>query len=357
MKNLESKIIKTFNEYKAGEQEKNKKVVKINANENPYPPSKNVIKTIKEFKSESLKYYANEDYEEITKVIAKKHNLKKENVLTGNGSDDILNLCFLSFFYEKENILMPDLSYGFYPVWSNLYKVKKKEIKVNKVFEIDLEKYKNGNGVIFANPNSPTGKAIPLNEIESFVKKNKDIPIVIDEAYIDFVSDPKIKTFASLVSKYKNVVVVRTFSKAYPLAGLRLGYALGSKEMIRILNKVRHGINPYPISQITEEVGVAAIKDEKYYKENIKKMLKTKQSFTNKLKDIGFICVPSETNFVLAKHAKVDAKKLQQFLKTKGVLVRYFDIKNIKEYLRISIGTKEDMEKTYRLINEYIKKI
>lgn len=354
MKNLESKIIKNFTEYKAGEQEKNKKIIKINANENPYPPAKNVRKTLKDFKAVDLKYYANEDYEKITKAIAKKHRLKKENVLIGNGSDDILNLCFLSFFYEKENILMPDLSYGFYPVWSNLYKVKKKEVKLNSDFDIDLEKYKNAKGVIFANPNSPTGRAIPLKKIENFVKANRNIPIVIDEAYIDFASSKEIKSFAPLVEKYKNVVVVRTFSKAYPLAGLRLGYALGEKEIIKILNKVRHGINPYPISQITEEIGVASIKDEKYYKENIKKIIKTKKEFISKLNELKFTCIPSETNFVLARHKKVDAKRLQQYLKINGVLVRHFNIERIKNYLRISIGKEEDMKTAYLLIKKYI---
>ncbi len=346
--------------YVAGEQPKpGQKVIKLNTNENSYRPSPDCSDAIKTFDVGALRLYPDPECTIVAEAIAEAEGLLPDNVFVGNGSDEVLALCFQTFFEKKGNtdlpVLTPEFSYSFYPVFEEFYDLNPKKIPLREGLEINSDDYIGvpNCGIVIANPNAPTSRAISLTDIEKILKANPDSVVIIDEAYAYFMEP--YETAASLIEKYSNLLVVRTLSKSYSLAGLRVGYALGSEELIEGLKRCRDSFNSYPVGRLEQAIAAAAIKDKRYHEWSRGEILKTRQYTTDELRRLGFDVPPSSANFVFAKPpACISAEKLYQNLKAKGILVRYFKTEGISDRLRITIGTMEQME---RFIQETEKEI
>jgi len=335
--------------YTPGEQPQDKKYIKLNTNESPYPPSEAVIGAINSEEVSRLKLYPDPQCKELCESIAKKHGVSKENIIPGNGSDEILSFLFLAYSFGNCGVAFPSISYGFYKVFAALYGIETQPIDLCDNFEIDYKDYLGLNKtIIIANPNAPTGIYMPLRQIEEILKSNPDNIVVIDEAYIDFGGESAV----SLLPEYKNLVVVRTFSKSRSLAGGRLGYAVADKEIINDLNTIRYSLNPYNINRLTLLAGKAAIESESYFAEMCNKIIQTREKLTIELNKIGFSILPSKANFVFAKHKSYGGEFLYKSLKDKGVLVRHFSDPKICDYLRITIGTDEECGILIKKLNE-----
>ncbi|MGI6702230.1 MAG: histidinol-phosphate transaminase [Christensenellales bacterium] len=336
-----SERINNLEPYTAGEQINS--IIKLNTNENPYPPSPEVYKAIKEYDAGLLRLYPDQYSTALIKTVAEKHSVDKDMVFVGNGSDEILAFCWQAFFDEAdEKIAYPDITYSFYPVYSNLYKVQSVVIPVNEDFQIDLSAY-NGlavKGIILANPNAPTSLAIKANELTAYVKSNSDKLVIVDEAYIDFSDESVI----SYVGDYDNLLVIRTLSKGYSLAGLRCGYAVGNSKLIAGLNKIKNSFNNYPVDSLAQIAATAALKDAAYYGEINAKVVNTRERISAALRNMGFRVLKSESNFLFITHNLYQAKDLYLKLKSERILVRYFNKPKINNYLRISVGTDADMD-------------
>ena len=339
--------IKEIEPYVPGEQPKDKKYIKLNTNENPYSPSEKVIEKIKSMNLEDLKLYPDPDVSELRKVIAKYFSKKideritKEQIFVGNGSDEVLALIFMTFFNKGDKVYYPDITYSFYPVYADLFDLKEVKIPLNKNFEIEIDKYFGVDGhIIITNPNAPTSIALKLEEIEEIVKKNPNQLVVVDEAYVDFGAESAVK----LVNKYDNVLVVQTFSKSRSFAGMRLGYAIGSENIIEGLNRLKFSFNSYTIDRISIEAGIESFKDDDYFIKINAKIIETREKTVKKLKELGFKVLNSSANFIFISHNKVFAGDLYKQLKDNGILVRYFAKDRIDNYLRVTIGTDEEME-------------
>ena len=339
--------IKEIEPYVPGEQPKDKKYIKLNTNENPYSPSEKVIEKIKSMNLEDLKLYPDPDVSELRKVIAEYFSQKideritKEQIFVGNGSDEVLALIFMTFFNKGDKVYYPDITYSFYPVYADLFDLKEVKIPLNENFEIEIDKYFGLDGhIIITNPNAPTSIALKLNEIEKIVKNNPTQLIVIDEAYVDFGAESSVK----LVNKYDNVLVVQTFSKSRSFAGMRLGYAIGSGNIIEGLNRLKFSFNSYTIDRISIEAGIESFKDDDYFVKINAKIIETRKKTVKKLKELGFKVLNSSANFIFISHNKVFAGDLHKQLKDNGILVRYFAKDRIDNYLRVTIGTDEEME-------------
>ncbi len=338
--------------YQAGEQPKIKNLIKLNTNENPYDPGRKVKEVIQQFQSSKLNLYPQPDAEELRCALADYHGLKKEKVFLGNGSDEVLALTFLTCFNGQEPILFPDISYSFYPVYCHLYHIPYKELPLNEKFELNKEDYYQKNsGIIFPNPNAPTGVLVSCDFIEDILKHNHDSIVVIDEAYIDFGGQSAV----SLIDKYPQLLIIQTFSKFRSLAGIRLGVALGSEEVIKKLYDVKNSFNSYPIDTLAQAIGKASVEDSQYIKDNASKIIETREYTQEALKKLGFVMPDSYANFIFAKHPIYDAQDLFIKLRERGVLVRYFQKPRIDQYLRITIGTREQMEKLIEVIEELIE--
>jgi len=325
--------------YTPGEQPQDKKYIKLNTNENPYPPSKRVLQGLKKAIDDSLKLYPEPESDFLRNKIASYYNVKLENIFLGNGSDEILAFAFMAFYQNKE-IMFPEITYSFYPVYANLFNCKVTKVKMDNL-KVDTPKFYNQDkGIIIANPNAPTGEFISLDVIEKIIATNKEKVVLIDEAYIDFGGESAIK----LISKYDNVVVVQTFSKSRSLAGIRLGMAFGSKEIINGLNIVKNSFNSYPINMITQRGAYKSFEDDKYFKAMCNKIIETREESIFLLKEIGLNILPSKANFIFASSDVIDGKQLYLKLKNKGILVRHFDLPIIANYVRITIGTKKQMK-------------
>lgn len=333
--------------YVPGEQPQMEKMIKLNTNENPYPPSPKVMKMREQI--ENLRLYPDPTASKLVNAIANYHGLKPEQVFVGVGSDDVLAMSFLTFFNSEKPILFPDITYSFYDVWAELYKIPYKQPKLDEDFCIRKEDYmvENG-GIIFPNPNAPTGVCEDLEFIESILKENQDVIVIIDEAYIDFGGVSALE----LLPKYENLLVVRTFSKSRSMAGMRIGYAMGSEELIHALNVVKHSYNSYTMNQPSICMGVASIEDEEYFKEKVGKIIATREQFKKDLKELGFSFPDSKSNFVFATHKTKKAKDIFEAAKKEGIFLRYFNRPRIDNYLRISIGTEEEM----KALVEFLKK-
>lgn len=328
--------------YQAGEQPKIKNLIKLNTNENPYDPGLKVKEAIQNFSSSVLNLYPNPDADELKQAIAKYHGLNDNQVFLGNGSDEVLALTFLTCFNGEKPVLFPDISYSFYPVYCELYHMNYQMIPLNDQFEIIKEDYYQDNsGIIFPNPNAPTGLLVSLDFIEDILKHNPESVVVIDEAYIDFGGESAV----SLLNQYDNLLIIQTYSKFRSLAGIRLGIALGNQELISKLYDVKNSFNSYPIDSLAQAIGLASIQDSDYIKENAKKIIDTREYTKKALKELGFVMPDSYANFIFAKHPNYDAQELFLKLREKGILVRYFNKPRINQYLRITIGTQEQMEK------------
>lgn len=336
--------------YVPGEQPQLEKMIKLNTNENPYPPSPKVMEA--KDKIENLRLYPDPTVSKLVNAIAAYHGLEQEQVFVGVGSDDVLAMSFLTFFNSEKPILFPDITYSFYDVWANLYKIPYKQKELDENFRIRKEDYIEENGgVIFPNPNAPTGVYENLDFIEDILKANQDVIVIIDEAYIDFGGTSALE----LLPKYENLLLVRTFSKSRSMAGMRIGYAMGNKELIRALNVVKHSYNSYTMNQPSICMGVASIEDEEYFKDKVEKIISTRQQFKKDLTELGFSFPDSKSNFVFATHKTAKAKDIFEAAKKEGIFLRYFNQPKIDNYLRISIGTEEEMKALVAFFKSYLK--
>jgi len=327
--------------YVPGEQPRDQQYVKLNTNENPYPPSPLAIEKMQEAVGQSLRLYPDPDATELRDTIAKYYNKTPGQVFVGNGSDEVLALAFMAFFQQGNPILFPDITYSFYPVYCNLFQLDYKLIPLDEDFSIPVEKMceKNG-GVIFPNPNAPTGKAMDLEDIRKILAANKDQVVIVDEAYIDFGGE----SAHTLIEEYPNLLVIQTFSKSRSLAGLRVGFALGNEELIEGLNRVKNSFNSYPLDRVALAGAKAAMEDEAYFRSTTNRVIQTRERVTAILENKGFKVIPSKANFIFIHHPEKDASQLYAELKKQGVLVRYFNKPRIDQYLRVSIGTDEEMD-------------
>jgi len=346
-----SKLALSLEPYVPGEQLKDKKYIKLNTNENPYPPSPKVIEAIKTAANDSLKLYPDPTGEDLKCVLAKYYGLNKNQVFLGNGSDEVLAFSFMAFFNPDESILFPDITYSFYPVYSNIFKINYEAIPLSEDFSLPLEQFFNSKGgVIIPNPNAPTARAISLKNIEEILKKNKEKVVIIDEAYVDFGAE----SVVGLVDKYPNLLVIQTLSKSRSLAGLRVGYAFGHEELIEGLTRVKDSINSYTLDRLALAGAVAAIKDDEYFQLTRKKIIDTRKSVVSRLEKLGFKVVPSRANFIFISHAKVKAEEIFLKLKQESVLVRYFKKPRIDNYLRVSIGNDEEMDSLIKALKQVL---
>ena len=326
--------------YTPGEQPKNMEYIKLNTNESPYPPSQNVYEAVKK-EAEKLHLYSDPQASVITEKIAKRYGVDKSQVLVTNGSDEVLNFAFMAFGSDKKEMLFPNITYGFYTVFAELNGLKYREVPLKDDFTIDVNDYIGKDTmIVIANPNAPTGIALTLDEIEKIVKSNKNSVVVIDEAYVDFGAQSAV----SLVDKYDNLLVTMTFSKSRSMAGGRIGFGIGSREIINDLNTIKYSTNPYNVNRISQVAGACAIDSDEYYMANCKEIIKTREYTKKSLEELGFLVLDSRANFLFAKSDKISGKDLYLKLKENGVLVRHFDKEIIKDFNRITIGTKEQMD-------------
>ncbi|MEI0518396.1 histidinol-phosphate transaminase [Brachyspira murdochii] len=327
--------------YTPGEQPRDKKYIKLNTNESPYPPSPLVKKAISESNFDDLRLYPDPNVYELKKEIAKRYNTKENNIFIGNGSDEILAFSFIAFFDKGDKIYYPNITYSFYSVYSSLFDLEEKKIPLKDDFTIDINDYKNlDSGIFIANPNAPTGIYLTLPQIEEIVKSNKDNIVIIDEAYIDFAFD---ESASSLIDKYDNLLVIQTFSKSRCLAGMRLGFAFGNENLIQGLKNIKYSFNSYTINRLSILAGIEAIKDEKYFKDTVSKIIKTRENTKKELKLLGFNVLDSRSNFLFVSYKNVFAEDIYLKLKDSGILVRYFKSDIINNYIRVTIGTDEEM--------------
>ena len=342
--------------YVPGEQPKATNIIKLNTNENPYPPAPGVAKAMKEYadRSEELRLYPSPTVENLVKDLAEYYKLPEEQVFVGVGSDDVLATAFLTFFNSEKPVLFPDITYSFYDVWANLYNIPFETKPLDENFKIVKEDYLSGGngGVVITNPNAPTAIAESREWVEDIIRANSDCIVIVDEAYVDFGGE----TCLPLIEKYDNLLVVQTFSKSRSLAGLRVGVAMGSKKLIQYLNDVKFAINSYTINRPTLEYASLSLKDEAYFRECVDRICATRAWTMEKLSELGFSMTDSKTNFIFATHASVPAEELFEMLKTKGVYVRHFKTPRINNYLRISIGTDEEMQVLVDELSAYLKR-
>ncbi len=333
--------VKEIEPYVPGEQPKDKKYIKLNTNENPYPPSNRVLEVMKNAVNGDLKLYPDPTCSDLIGEIAKYYNLNNDEIFIGNGSDEILAFSFMTFFSKDKQILFPDVSYTFYKVYAELFNLDYRLVKLDENFDIPLEELKEKNGgVIIPNPNAPTGKYIDTEKLRKLVEANKDSVVIIDEAYIDFGGESMVK----FIKDYDNLLVIQTLSKSRSLAGLRVGFALGHRDLIEGLNRIKNSINSYTIDRVALAGAKEAIREQEYFEEITKKIINTRERVIKDLENLGFYVLESKANFVFARHNKVLGKHLYESLKEHGVLVRYFNKERIDNFLRITIGTDEEMD-------------
>lgn len=343
--------LRNIEPYVPGEQSKDKDIVKINANENPYPPSPKATEVLKSFDTNKLRFYPSANSTKLKEAIAKYYKVDVSNVFVGNGSDDVLAVAFQSFFNSEKPIVYPDLTYSFYPVWCSLFGIKYKNYPVGDDFRINPEDYKEKNGgVVIPNPNAPTSLGEGLDFVEKILNYNQDSVVIIDEAYVDFGGTSSIP----LIDKYENLLVTGTFSKSRSLAGLRIGFAIGSKALIDVMEAVKNSYNSYTVDSLSIEMGAASIEDDEYFKSTCKKVIKTRERVTLELEKLGFDVLDSQTNFIFATHNKHNMKSLFEYLKTQKVFIRYFSLPRIENYVRITIGTNEEMDFFLEKTKEFI---
>lgn len=349
-----SEITKNIEPYVCGEQPKDKKYIKLNTNENPYPPSPKVLEAIKNAANGDLRLYPDPNCDNLRDVIAQYYNLNKEQIFIGNGSDEVLAFSFLAFFNSHETIIFPNISYSFYPVYADLYNINYKLAKLDEEFSISVNEFMTDNGgVVIPNPNAPTGKYLDVDLIKKILDYNSDKVVIIDEAYIDFGG----ASVVGLIKDYPNLLVIQTLSKSRSLAGIRLGFALGQEELIEGLNRIKNSFNSYTIDRVAAIAGAEAIKDESYFKECVLKIINSREKVTEKLIRLGFDVIPSKANFIFATHSIYSANELFTRLREKSVLVRYFNKDRINNYLRITIGSEEEMDLFIEKVEEIIKQL
>ncbi|MDO4521840.1 MAG: histidinol-phosphate transaminase [Eubacteriales bacterium] len=338
--------------YTPGEQPDFPDMIKLNTNENPYPPSPLVERALRGMETEPLRLYPAPGADALVEALAQYHGLKKEQVFVGVGSDDVLAMAFLTFFNSGRPIRFPDITYSFYDVWAELFRIPFERQPLNERFEIVKEHYFGENGgIVFPNPNAPTGIELSLSEIEEIIAHNRDVIVIVDEAYIDFGGH----TALPLIEKYENLLVVQTFSKSRSMAGLRIGYAMGQEKLIKYLNDAKYSFNSYTMNRPSLTMGTAALRDEAYFCETRDKIVATRERTKKELAKLGFTFGDSRANFVFATHSEVPARELFAALKEAHIFVRYFDKPRIDNYLRITIGTDAQMDQLVAFLKKYLE--
>lgn len=338
--------------YTPGEQPDFADMIKLNTNENPYPPAPAAAELLRRMDAGELRLYPAPAADSLVEGLAEYYGVEKEHVFVGVGSDDVLAMAFLTFFNSEKPILFPDITYSFYDVWAELFRIPYRQMPLDDHFCIRKEDYfaKNG-GIVFPNPNAPTGIALPLSEVEEIIRRNADSVVIVDEAYIDFGAQSALP----LIEKYENLLVVQTFSKSRSLAGLRVGYAIGSKKLIKYLNDAKYSFNSYTMNRPSLHIGAAALKDDAYFKETTQKIVRTRERMKEELRALGFRFGDSQANFLFVTHPGYAAKELFAALREKHIFVRYFAKPRIDDYLRITIGTDAEMDALVSFLKEYMK--
>lgn len=335
--------------YVPGEQPKENDIIKLNTNENPYPPSPNAVKALEHFDTNKMRLYPDPDSQILVEALAERYGLKSSQVFVGVGSDDVLSMAFMTFFNSDKPVLFPDITYSFYDVWADVYHIPYKQIPLDENFRINPDDYccENG-GIIFPNPNAPTGVLEGLSMIEKIIKSNPDSIVIIDEAYIDFGGE----SCLPLIEKYDNLLVVQTFSKSRSMAGMRIGFAMGNEKLIKYMNDVKFSVNSYTMNPVTQICGAESVKDEVYFKKAVDKIIATREDAKIKLKNLGFNFPDSKSNFIFASHNTKPANEIFEELKKRKIFVRYWNKPRISNYLRITVGTPEEMTSLLNALEE-----
>jgi histidinol-phosphate aminotransferase len=341
MKEFWSNRIRSLTPYTAGEQPKNRKFIKLNANENPYPPSPKALEAIQQSADEALRLYPDMEAASLRQALAKRHGVDFNQVFVGNGSDEVLAFAFQAFYDAGAEIVFPDITYSFYPVYADLFGIKCRNVPLNDDFSVNVDSLCGGNdGVVIANPNAPTGMELPQSDIVRILEANPDVVVIVDEAYVDFGGQSAV----NLIDRYPNLLVVQTFSKSRSLAGARIGYAMGNENLIQAINCVKNSFNSYTIDRIALAAATASVEDEAYFQEHCNKVIATRERTSEVLRQNGFTVYPSKTNFVFITHPTVAATELFAGLRERGILVRYFNKPRIDNCLRVTIGTDKEMD-------------
>ena len=336
-----SQVVRELEPYVPGEQPQIDGLIKLNTNESPYPPSPKVIDLMTHDAIDRLRLYPDPNSKKLKTTIASYYDVSSEQVFVGNGSDEVLALAFMAFFQQSQPLLFPDISYSFYPVYCKLFGISFNTIALRENYTIDFSDYpeKNG-GIIFPNPNAPTAIGTSLENVAALLQKNTESVVIVDEAYVDFGGE----TAISLVDKYPNLLVIQTLSKSRSLAGLRVGFAVGHKDLIDALDRVKNSFNSYPIDRLAEVAAVVAFEDDIYFKACRDKIIATREWTVKELEKLGFSVLPSQANFLFAQPIEKDAASVAQYLREHKILVRYFNKPRIDQFLRITIGTDEQMQ-------------
>lgn len=338
--------------YVPGDQPKGDRLIKLNTNENPYPPAPGVRTALAKMEIDRLRKYPDPAASELRGAIAERCGVGEDQVFVGVGSDDVIAMAFLTFFNSDKPVLFPDVTYSFYPVWAGLFGIPFETPALDENFFIKVKDYKKENGgVIFPNPNAPTGIYMSLEQVEEILRDNKDVVVIVDEAYVDFAGPSAME----LIPAYDNLLVVQTFSKSRSMAGLRIGFGVGSPALIKALNDVKYSYNSYTMNLPSIIMGVEAVKDEAYFRETTEKILATRERSKVRLRELGFSFPDSMANFIFASHRSVPAEELFEALKREQIYVRYFREPRLSNSLRISIGTDEEMDALFAFLEEYLK--
>lgn len=343
--------IRRVEPYVPGEQPSDADVIKLNTNENPYPPAPEVLETAKNTDMGLLRLYPDPTASKLTDALADMHGVKSAQIFPGVGSDDVLSMIFLTFFNSDKPVLFPDITYSFYSVWADVYRIPYERPALDCDFRIRArDYYRENGGVVIANPNAPTSIYEGLDFIEDILRHNGDSVVVVDEAYIDFAEGP---SALELLPEYDNLIVVRTFSKSRSMAGLRIGYAVAGEELIKALNDVKYSVNSYTLNRPSIELGAVAARCGDYYDGITRKVVATRERAAKELEKLGFECLPSGANFVFARHGKVSGRQIFGELREAGIYVRHFDAPRIDDFLRITVGTDEQMDRLIDFLKRY----
>jgi len=350
-----SPVVQRLVPYVPGEQPKISNLVKLNTNENPYPPSPRVIAAITHAAQQGLQLYPDPESTALRQAIAAHHGLAEKHVFLGNGSDEVLAHAFFAFFQQGRPLLMPDISYSFYKVYCGLYGITAQTLPLADDMHLDVADYAQADslsvaGVVIANPNAPTGIGLPLADIEKLLQMHPQRVVLVDEAYVDFGGQSAV----SLIARYPNLLVVHTLSKSRSLAGLRIGYACAQAPLIEALERVKNSFNSYPLDRLAIAGGVAAFEDQAYFEQTCRAVMDSREGLVLALEDLGFVVLPSQANFVFARHPQQDAAGLAAGLRARGVLVRHFKLPHIDSYLRISVGTPEQCDQFIQALVELL---
>lgn len=337
--------------YVPGDQPKGHKLIKLNTNENPYAPSPEVVKALAGMDTSDFRKYPDPTSGILVESLAEYYQVGTDEVFVGVGSDDVLGMAFLTFFNSDKPVLFPDITYSFYQVWADLFRIPYEKLNLDAKFRVIKEDYYRENGgVIFPNPNAPTGLLMPLGEVEDIIIHNQDVVVIVDEAYIDFGGISALE----LTRQYENVLVVQTFSKSRAMAGMRIGYAVGNPALIKALNDVKYSYNSYTMTMASQILGVAAVKDKAYFEQTLAKVIKTREEAKARLAGLGFSFPDSMANFIFARHESRQARDIFEALKEQQIYVRYFNQPKLDQYLRITMGTDQEMEALFEFLEKWL---